>query len=121
MNLIFLAIAFTLNATANVLLKIGASSGFHMDGSILQVLRDNYVPILGLILFALNVVFYFLALRSIPLSIAYPIMTIMSFLIINGVAYFYLNENINAGQLVGYGFLVIGLFCIFYFSDKITA
>ena len=120
MNLIFLALAFTFNAAANVLLKIGAQHGFQTHGNLLEMLRGNSASIAGLLLFALNVVFYFLALRSVPLSVAYPIMTIMSFIIINSVAYFYLNENINSGQLAGYGFLVVGLFCIFYFSDKMT-
>lgn len=118
MNFFFLIIALILNATANILLKVGASNGIKLGGGVVDSFRANMVPVIGLGLFALNVVFYFLALRGIPLSTAYPIMTIMSFVIINTAAYFYLNEHINGWQLVGYGFLIVGLIFVFYFSEK---
>lgn len=116
-HLVYLVIAFTLNAVANVLLKIGAQKGLSYKGlGFAEMIVQNVWPLLGVLLFALNVIFYFLALREIPLSTAYPTMVIMSFLIINSVAYFYLAEPINGFQWLGYGFMLIGLFFVFYFT-----
>lgn len=120
MNFIFLTFAFILNATANILLKLGAQSGLQHRGlGLIEIITNNYLALLGIICFATNVVFYFLALRSIPLSTAYPAMVIMSFLIINGFAYFFLHENINGFQLLGYTFIILGLILIFYFTETI--
>ena len=58
----------------------------------LLVMADQMI-LTGLFCFSINVIFYFLALRSIPLSVAYPLMTIFSFLLINGYAIFGLKEN----------------------------
>lgn len=122
MNLIFLTLAFVLNATANILLKLGAQGGLQHRGlNLMQIITHNYLAILGIIFFATNVVFYFLALRSVPLSTAYPTMVIMSFLIINSFAYFFLHENINGFQLLGYAFIVIGLILIFYFTETVPS
>ncbi|MBT5015946.1 hypothetical protein HN748_00050 [Candidatus Peregrinibacteria bacterium] len=120
MPLVLLTIAFTLNAIANILLKIGAQAGVQHKGlNLFEIITHNYLPILGLICFAANVVFYFLALRSVPLSTAYPTMVIMSFLIINSFAYFFLHENINNWQLLGYAFIVAGLILVFYFTKTV--
>jgi len=103
MPFFYLAIAFTLNATANVLLKMGAKGNIAIAG-------------VGVFLFAINVVFYFLALKSIPITTAYPVMTIMSFLLINLFAYFYLSESINLWQILGYFLIVSGLIFVCYFA-----
>jgi multidrug transporter EmrE-like cation transporter len=122
MSLVYLTVAFTLNAIANILLKVGAKGGVqYKDLNILEIITHNYLPILGLICFAANVVFYFLALRNVPLSTAYLTMVIMSFLIINSFSYFYLHENINGPQLLGYGFIIAGLVLVFYFTETIPS
>lgn len=108
MHYVFLSLAFILNALANILLKIGAKNGFQLN---------NFVAIAGLILFAVNVIFYFMALRTIPISTAYPVMVIMSFLIINGAAYFFLDEQIHVYQVAGYFLIVVGLILVFRFSE----
>ncbi|MEN8176691.1 MAG: hypothetical protein ABFS23_13075, partial [Pseudomonadota bacterium] len=71
MGYLLLAIALTLNAAANILLKIGAShlGGLDEPGLIGRVLT-NYHLLGGLVLFALNVVFYAAALIKPNLSIA---------------------------------------------------
>ena len=120
MNLVFLTVAFSLNAVANILLKVGAQNGVQYKNlNVFEIVVQNYVPILGIICFAANVVFYFLALKSVPLSTAYPTMVIMSFLIINSFAYFYFHENINLAQLAGYAFIIIGLILVFYFTETV--
>ena len=71
MAYVLLAIALLLNALANTLLKIGAS---HLQGtadaSIWLRLAGNPYLLFGLILFAVNVVFYVAALSRLQLSIA---------------------------------------------------
>lgn len=119
MHLVFLVIAFTLNAIANIFLKVGAqSSGAFKGLSITELIARNYLFFIGISLFVLNVVFYFLALKKLPISIAYPVMTIMSFIIINAYAYYQLSEKINVFQLVGYAFIVFGLLFVFAFAEK---
>lgn len=112
MAYIYLALAFTINAAANIFLKQGASHGVQLNGSIPSLITSNWELILGMALFAINVVFYFLALRSLPLSFAYPIMVAMGFLIVNGYAFFTLGEALTITQVSGYVLIVIGLILV---------
>jgi multidrug transporter EmrE-like cation transporter len=105
----YLAAAFTLNAAANVLLKLGAARGLSSTGSLSVLLSGNWQLLAGLVLFAVNVLFYFLALRALPLSLAYPIMVAMSFLLINGYALVGLRETISPIQILGYLLIIAGL------------
>ena len=117
MSYIFLIIAFTLNATANILLKIGALKGLAYQGlSLGQLISQNAIAIAGLFFFALNAVFYFMALKSVPISVAYPSMVVMSLLIINGYAIFALKEQVTATQLVGYALIIAGIVLVFMFK-----
>ena len=65
-------------------------------------------------LFATNVVFYFLALRSLPLSLAYPVMVAGSFLLVNGYASLVLHERVGPAQLAGYALIVFGAALVLY-------
>ncbi|HUO56406.1 MAG TPA: hypothetical protein VMU27_03165 [Candidatus Paceibacterota bacterium] len=109
MAYLYLTLAFTFNAVANILLKAGSSRGITLDGPLLSLIALNWQAILGCALFAVNILFYFLALRSLPLSVAYPIMVGMSFIIVNSYAFLELREGIGAMQLVGYALLIMGL------------
>lgn len=100
MAYLWLTLAFGLNALANVLLKLGATKGLALG---------NWQLLTGLFFFAINVVFYFLALRALPLSVAYPIMVAMSFLLINGYAFMTLGEPVTPLQMVGYVLIIGGL------------
>ncbi|HYF29308.1 MAG TPA: hypothetical protein VEA36_03020 [Candidatus Paceibacterota bacterium] len=114
MAYIYLFAAFLLNGVANVLLKLGSVKGLSLSGNVPTLIVSNWQFLLGLFLFAANVIFYFLALRALPLSIAYPVMVAMSFLIINGYAFFGLREGITTLQLGGYALIVIGLTLVVY-------
>lgn len=112
MPYLFLSLAFTLNAVANILLKIGASRGLSLVGSPLSLVSQNWQLLLGLALFAANVIFYILALRSLPISVAYPVMVLMGFILINGYALTMLQESLAPLQLLGYGLMIIGLLLV---------
>ena len=84
-------------------------AGVDLSGSFTEIITKNFLLGVALLTFACNVVLYFLALRSLPLAFAYPIMTIMSFFIINGYAVLFLKEPITTLQLVGYAMVLGGV------------
>ncbi len=119
MGNVFLIFAFLLNAGANILLKVGARDGVVFHGlSISQIAYHNWAVLLGVFMFALNAVCYFLALRTIPISTAYPIMVAMSFIIINAFAYQIFKENITVWQLAGYLLVVLGLYLVVHMAKN---
>jgi multidrug transporter EmrE-like cation transporter len=110
---LYLILAFTLNALGNIFLKLGALRGLTLDNTAISTLLSmNWQLLLGVCLFGINILFYFLALRALPLSVAYPVMIAASFLIINGYAYFGLHEPITPVELLGYGLILGGLVLI---------
>lgn len=118
MGYLFLIIALFLNAAANILIKLGAGRLDAVKGQALSLaipkLLTNYFLMAGLFLFALNVIFYIIALSKINLSIAYPIMTAGGFLLITLFSFFYLKENVTILQVVGIAFVAIGITLIAY-------
>jgi len=109
MPYLFLVAAFSLNALGNIFLKLGSFRGLPVSGSPIELVSGNWQFLLGMLFFGLNVICYFLALRSFPLSIAYPIMVVMSFVIINAYALTALGEQLLPLQLLGYALVIIGL------------
>lgn len=116
MAYLYLISAFVLNSLANILLKIQAGRGLYLEGINFSLITKNIILISSLTAFALNFFFYFLALRSVPISVAYPIMIVITFVLVNSTAYFLLNENINLMQLSGYALILIGLSLVFIFQ-----
>lgn len=111
MGYIFLVIAFTLNALANVLLKSGSHS-LSVSGLTATSFFANYALLGGLFLFALNIVFYALALARLPLSVAYPVMVAGSLIIVALSSALYLGESITLVQLLGMGMLLLAVVLI---------
>lgn len=110
MGYLFLVVAITLNAAANILLKIGATrlGGIDEPGFIGRLGSDRHL-LAGLLLFALNVVFYIAALARLNLSIAYPIMVAGGMVIVVSAAVFALGEAMTPLQTVGLLLLVLGI------------
>lgn len=110
MGYLFLTLALTLNATANILLKVGATRlGSVSEPGLVGRLAADYYLMAGLLLFALNVVFYFAALTRLNLSVAYPIMVAGGILIVVSVSVFVLREAVTPLQTVGIGLLLLGI------------
>lgn len=110
---LYLTVAFILNACGNIFLKLGSREGFNLTSlAPVTLLVSNWQFILGCLLFILNVPFYFLALRNIPLSTAYPIMVGMSFLIVNVTTLFLFKESIHMLQIFGYICMVVGIILV---------
>lgn len=114
----FLAGAFIANGIANVLLKLGAERGILMDFSmsIPRLLLHHAYVIGGFVLFAVNLGFYFIALRTLPLSIAYPILIAMTVIITSGTAVLFLHESISLPQILGYILILGGITLVIGFA-----
>ncbi len=110
MGYLFLITALVLNAVANILMKVGSGNlSYFTEYGLFQGLLKNYVLIIGMFLFAMNVMFYVLALSKINLSIGYPVMTSGGLVIITAVSYFFLKEAITPLQLLGLLLIFAGL------------
>ncbi len=117
---IALLLALTLNATANLLMKVGARQAaggtLKLDhgGGLVRLLQANWVLIVGLACFAINVIFYTYALSSkdMKISVAYPIMVSGGFAIIAVVAWRYLGETLSAVQWGGIALILAGVFLV---------
>lgn len=106
---LFLILAFVINAAGSILLKIDAGTvPLHADGPLAFLMTHRFL-LGGLIAFALNVIFYWLALRNLPLSVAYPVMLAGTFLIVNGYAALILHESVSLAQIAGYVLIFSGV------------
>jgi multidrug transporter EmrE-like cation transporter len=109
-----LAVALVFNAVANILMKAGmrnAPEGLGAVGMIKHYLT-SWPVIVGLLLFALNVIAYTQALTKLPLSVAYPIMTSLGFLIVVSASAYFFKETITWVQGVGFALIVVGVICV---------
>ena len=106
MNYGYLAVALILNSLANILLKFAAIGE---KGASIKVLITNPFAVIGVLLFASNVYFYIQALRLYPISIVYPILTAVSFIIINAFGVLFLKEPFSMTSLFGYLAILFGV------------
>ena len=110
MGWLLLLMALTLNATANILLKLGATQLGELGGpDLLGRVIQNYYLFAGILLFALNVVFYFGALSRLDLSVAYPVMVAGGTVIVVSVSALLLGEAIDTRQAMGLVLLIAGI------------
>ena len=116
---IALIAALMLNAAANLMMKFGVrrfgSSGASLDQGVVAVagaVLSNWVLIVGLVLFASNVVLYTYALSGIRISVAYPIMVSGGFVIISVVAWRYLGERLTTMQWAGVAMILAGVILV---------
>ena len=117
---LLLIVALVLNACANIIFKIGAiSTKTATPHSILEYLEAYKFLIIGIIIFAFNCIFYFLSLRSLPISVAYPVMVAGGFLIVISYAFLFLEERITNIQLAGYVCIVLGIILVVSFMHKV--
>lgn len=107
---VFLIVALTLNATANLLLKVGADRlASRGSSSLLEGVLGNWQLLGGLVMFALNVVFYVSALARLNLSLAYPVMMGGGLLIVATLSVLYLREPLTLAHATGILLLLVGL------------
>lgn len=103
-----------LNAAAQLLLKAGATAVGRFDYSLANAIPIGFKlamqpPILGgLFCYAISVVVWILALSRVPVSVAYPMLSIGY--VVNALAAFWLfGEALTAAKLSGIGFIIVGV------------
>ena len=106
-----------LNAGAQLLLKAGTNRigefAFSMDNVLPIGARiASSPPILaGLACYGVSVVVWILALSRVPVSVAYPMLSIGY--VVNALAAWWLfGETLGAQKMVGIGFIVVGVFLV---------
>ena len=111
---VVLSLAIVLNALANILMKVAMLKQEKTTDIITMVKQSltNPVLFLGLISFALALVAYCFVLAKINLSIAYPLMTSLGFLIVILVSWLFLGENITRIQIVGFTCIIAGVWMV---------
>lgn len=106
-----------LNAAAQLLLKAGTNAvghfEFHLDNLIPIGLKLAFQPYImgGMLCYAISLVVWIMALSRVPVSIAYPMLSI-GYVINAVIAHFWFSELLAAQKLVGIGFIVIGVFIV---------
>lgn len=110
---ILLFAAVVMNAFANICIKLGVNRLGSVDGlAIFEIgkrIAFNPFLILGVTLFVATLGAYGAVLSKMNLSIAYPIMTSLGFLIVTVFSALYLRETITTMQIIGLVCIAIGI------------
>lgn len=106
-----------LNAAAQLLLKAGTNAvghfEFHLDNALPVGWRLATEPHImsGMACYAVSLVVWIMALSRVPVSIAYPMLSI-GYVVNALVAYLWLGEDVNSLRMLGIGVIVIGVFIV---------
>jgi multidrug transporter EmrE-like cation transporter len=115
--LAFLMAGVLLNAGAQLLLKAGTNVL-----GVLTLTRDSWADtllrmatqgyfVLGIACYALSVFVWILGLSRVPVSIAYPLLSVGY--VVNAIAaYFLFGEAVTVTRWAGIGFIVIGVWLV---------
>lgn len=86
--------------------KIG---GFSFSGQTFQALARSPLFLIGVCLYGLAGLLWFRVLSTEQLSIAYPLLVSLTFLMVTCGAIFFFGENLTIAKLSGLGFILIGI------------
>jgi multidrug transporter EmrE-like cation transporter len=111
---ILLGVAVLFNGVANVLMKKGMAGAPEGAGAAIMIRHylTSWPVIVGLGLFAVNVIAYTQALARVPLSVAYPIMVSLTGLIVISGSMVLFKEAIGWIQWVGFALILAGVVCV---------
>ncbi len=120
MNTVSFALILTgvlLNAAAQLLLKAGTNAvghfEFHLDNVIPIGLKIAFQPWImgGMACYAVSLVVWIMALSRVPVSIAYPMLSI-GYVINAFIAWQWFGEALATQKLLGIGFIAVGVFLV---------
>lgn len=103
-----------LNAIAQLLLKAGTNAvghfAFHAGNIVPVGLKLALQPYIlgGVACYAISLVVWIMALSRVPVSIAYPMLSI-GYVINAFIAYHWFGEPLSAQKLLGIGLIIIGV------------
>jgi multidrug transporter EmrE-like cation transporter len=113
----FLIVGVLLNAAAQLLLKAGTNSL-----GVITLTRDNWPGefgrmavephfIAGVACYGVSLVVWILGLSRVPVSVAYPLLSLGY--VINAIgAYYLLGEALTAARWAGIGFIIVGVWLV---------
>jgi multidrug transporter EmrE-like cation transporter len=105
-NFAFILTGVLLNAGAQLLLKAGTNA--RPLGLALAI--EPHI-LAGLACYGVSVVVWVIALSKVPVSIAYPMLSIGY--VVNAIAaYYLLGESVTPMRLVGIGIIIVGVFIV---------
>lgn len=116
-SFILIFVGVMLNAAAQILMKTGTNTIGYFEFS-----RDNILPIgwklatewhivAALFCYVLSVMIWILALSRVPVSIAFPMLS-MAYVVNAIAAWYLLGEALNPTKLVGMGVIILGVLII---------
>jgi len=114
----FLTLALLFNALANILIKYSMSHGVRsflpLQGSALKPVAVfmSWPYLLAVFFFATNLVCYSMALRSLKLSLAYPLMVGLGYLVILAVQLVIFGEKLTSLQYLGVALILAGVWFV---------
>ena len=120
MNLVSFGLIFTgvmLNAAAQILMKAGTNAIGHFEFSAENILpiglklATEWHIVVALCCYALSVVIWILALSRVPVSIAFPMLS-MAYVVNALAAYYLLGEPFSTTKLVGMAVIIVGVIII---------
>ncbi len=113
-----LFVALLLNAAANVLMKVGARTEIAVPDQASLLAKTlaflNLATVIGIVLFAANVLVYRKALDRLDVSIAYPIMVSGGMIIVALAAALLpiLNERVSMMRIAGMVVTAVGVWIV---------
>lgn len=120
MNLISFGLIFTgvmLNAAAQILMKAGTNAIGHFEFSAENILpigwklATEWHIVVALFCYGISVVVWILALSRVPVSIAFPLLS-MAYIVTAVAAWYLLGEALSLTKLVGIGVIILGVIII---------
>jgi multidrug transporter EmrE-like cation transporter len=117
LNFSLIFIGVMLNAAAQILMKSGTNAIGHFEFSMANVmpigwkLATEWHIVTALFCYGISVVVWILALSRVPVSIAFPMLS-MAYVVNAVAAKYLLGEDFNVTKLVGMGVIIIGVIII---------
>ena len=120
MNLISFSLIFAgvmLNAAAQILMKAGTNAVGYFEFSSQNILpigwklASEWHIVAALFCYALSVIIWILALSRVPVSIAFPMLS-MAYVVNAVAAWYLLGEAFSLTKVVGIGVIILGVIII---------
>jgi len=117
LSFILILTGVLLNAAAQLLLKAGTNAVGHFDFHV-----ENAIPVgwrlatephimSGMLCYAVSLVVWIMALSRVPVSIAYPMLSI-GYVVNAAVAHYWLGEDVSFVRMLGIGVIVVGVYIV---------
>lgn len=102
-------ISVLLGATGQILMKLGASAGLPPGGLYMLFLNPSVLS--GMALYGLSALTWIYALTRVPLSVAYPMVS-LGYILVIAVSYFLFQEPVGGWKIAGAAFIAVGVILI---------